>query len=241
MHDYFDRDVADGYDEEHLADGELDQTIDFLERLAGQGEVLEFAIGTGRVALPLKERGLTVAGIELSQPMVDKMREKPGGADIRVVIGDMAKARVEGSFGLVILVFNTICNLTSQDQQVACFQNAADHLDTGGHFVVETFVPPIQKLAFGEKLLAFAGSENHWGTDEIDVATQQMVSHHLWARDGAPLKRSIPFRYAWPSELDLMAKLAGLELVERWGDWDRTEFTNLSQRHVSVWRKMKVD
>ena len=233
---FFDADIAQGYDEEHTDPGDLDASIAFLTQLAAGRRVLEFAIGTGRVALPLKEQGLDVSGNELSQAMVAQLRAKPGGADIPVVVGDMASARSEGRFGLVVLVFSTICNLTTQAEQVACFRNAANHLSPGGHFVIETFVPPIQKLPLGETALAFDISKDHWGVDEIDLASQQFTSHHLWIRNGESLRRSIPFRYVWPAELDLMAQLAGMELVERWQDWERTPFTRLSERHVSVWQ-----
>ena len=238
MRDYFDEEVARSYDEEHLDAGDLDQAVDFLADLAGGGRVLEFAIGTGRVALPLLKKGLEVAGIELSQPMVDQLRAKPSGDTIPVIIGDMASATLDGHFSLVFLVFNTICNLDTQDQQIACFKNAADHLHAGGHFVIETFVPPIQCLPLGESLLAFAAGSDHWGTDEIDIASQSMTSHHIWVRSEEIVRRSIPFRYVWPSELDLMAKLAGMELVGRWEDWEKKPFTSVSKRHVSVWRKI---
>ncbi len=237
MRNHFDEDVARAYDAEHTDEGYLSECVDFLTTLADGAPVLELAIGTGRVALPLAESGLAVSGIELSPAMVEQMRRKPGGADIPVVIGDMASATIEGRFGLVVLVFNTICNLTSQDQQTACFRNAARHLEAGGCFVIETFVPPIQKLPLGESLRAFDANADHWGIDEVDTATQAMTSHHLWVRGGEIVRRSIPFRYAWPSELDLMAQLAGMELAERWEDWERTPFSRTSERHVSVWRK----
>lgn len=235
--DYFDQEVALGYDTEHSDGGDLDQTVAFLSDLAGGGAALEFAIGTGRVALPLQAAGVEIAGIELSEPMIAQLRAKPGGTDIPVMLGDMASTRVEGRFSLVFLVFNAICNLISQDQQVRCFQNAADHLTPGGHFVVETFVPPIQKLPMGQNTLAFDVSSEHWGIDEYDLATQRFTSHHLWVRGGTTVRRSMPFRYVWPSELDLMARLAGMELAGRWANWTKSPFTPQSPRHVSVWRK----
>lgn len=238
MRDYFDEDVARGYDAEQIASSDLDQTISFLAQLANGGPALEFAIGTGRVALPLAKQGLDVSGIEFSQPMVDQMRAKLGGDAIPVVVGDMAEAKVDGQFSLVFLVFNTICNLTSQEAQTACFQNAAEHLQQGGHFVIETFVPPIQRLPRGERFRAFDAGDDHWGTDEIDIATQSLISHHLWVRSDEIVRRSVPFRYVWPSELDLMAKLARMKLVERWESWDRTPFSSTSQSHVSVWKKV---
>ena len=238
---YFDEDVAAWYDQDHGdTDAEtIEATVSMLADLAGAGPALEFAIGTGRVALPLAGRGIEVRGIELSRPMVARLREKEGGAAIDVTIGDMTTTRVDGAFSLVYLVFNTISNLTSQDAQIACFRNAAAHLRPGGCFLVESAVPPLRKLPQGVTRLAFARSEHHWGIDDIDVATQQCVSHHVWIDGGQARRLSLPFRYAWPSELDLMARLAGLELMERWGDWHRGSFTGLSDRHVSIWRKTK--
>lgn len=238
MRDYFDEDVARGYDAEQIAGSDLDQTVSFLAELANGGPVLEFAIGTGRMALPLAERGLDVTGIEYSKPMIDQMRAKPGGESIPVVIGDMARTKADGQFSLVFLVFNTICNLTSQEAQIACFQNAADHLAKDGHFVIETFVPPIQRLPYGECLRAFDAGDEHWGTDEIDIATQGLISHHVWVRGDRTVRQSVPFRYVWPSELDLMARIAGMDLVERWESWGRTPFTSMSESHVSVWMKV---
>ena len=238
MRDYFDEDVARGYDTEQIASSDLDQTVSFLAQLAKGGRALEFAIGTGRVALPLAQESVSVSGIEYSQPMVDQMRAKHGGDAIPVVIGDMTNAKAEGQFGLVFLVFNTICNLTTQEAQIACFQNAADHLAQDGHFVIETFMPPIQRLPYGERLRAFDAGDDHWGTDEIDIATQSLITHHVWIRGEQTVRRSVPFRYVWPSELDLMAKMAGMELVERWESWDRTPFTSASESHISVWKKV---
>ncbi len=235
--DHFDAEVALGYDAEHTDAGDLDLCVQFLTDLADGGSVLEVAIGTGRGALPLKAAGLDVAGIELSEPMVEQLRAKPGGADIPVTLGDMASATADGQFALVALVFNTICNLTSQEGQVACFRNAAAHLQTGGHFVIETFVPPLQKLPAGETRLAFDLSDDHWGVDEFDTASQMFTSNHLWVRGNELVRRSIPFRYAWPAELDLMAQLADMRLVGRWEDWNRAPFQHSSERHVSVWRK----
>ena len=235
--DFFDEEVALGYDAEHTNGGDLDKTIAVLSDLVNGGSAIEFAIGTGRIALPLKAAGVDVSGIELSEPMVAQLLKKPGGTDIPVVIGDMASAKVDGRFSLAILVFNTICNLTTQEQQIACFKNAADHLEPGGRFVIETFVPQIQRLPMGETKLAFDVSDTHWGIDEYDLATQQFTSHHLWVRDQTTVRRSMPFRYVWPSELDLMARPAGLELESRWEDWAKKRFSADSARHVSVWRK----
>jgi Methyltransferase domain len=237
---YFDGVVAERYDEssaEMFDPAVLGPTVDFLAELAGDRPALELAIGTGRVALPLMERGVSVAGIELSAAMVEQLRQKPGADRIDVAVGDMASARVEGEFGLVYLVFNTIKNLLTQDEQVACFRNAATHLGPGGSFVVEVLVPILQRLPPGEVYRTFHHDEQHLGFDEYDVVTQRMYSHH-YTFDGTRFQRnSIPFRYVWPSELDLMARLAGLTLRERWGDWDRRPFTSESASHVSVWEK----
>jgi SAM-dependent methyltransferase len=214
------------------------RTVDFLAEVACEGAALEFGVGTGRIALPLAARGVPVHGIDLSEAMVAQLREKPGSDKIAVTIGDFATARVDGSFSLVYLVFNTIDNLTTQDEQVACFQNAAAHLDPGGCFVIEVHVPDLRRLPYGESFALFDVSEAHVGIDQYDVATQGLVSHH-WQRDAAGTFRrsSGPFRYVWPSELDLMARIAGLALRERFGDWSREPFTSESRKHVSVWEK----
>jgi SAM-dependent methyltransferase len=211
----------------------IERTVDVLEELAGGGRALELAIGTGRIGLPLAQRGVEVHGIDLSAPMVEQLRAKPGGAEIPVTIGDMTSVRVEGAFRLVYLVFNTIENLTTQDAQVACFENAARHLGPGGVFVIEVNVPELRRLPPGERFVTFHVGENHVGVDEYDVATQGLVSHHVTARG----KASMPFRYVWPAELDLMGRIAGLRLRDRWQDWDRAPFTNESTKQVSVWEK----
>lgn len=238
--DHFGLEVAARYDRDHGTHdpNAIATTVALLAELAEAGPVLEFAIGTGRIAIPLIEQsGIDVHGIELSEAMVTHLRAKDGGADIPVTIGDMAATAVDGEFSLVFLVFNTLSNLTSQDAQIACFRNAADHLRPGGRFLVENMVPPLQRLPLGETRLAFARSERHWGIDEIDVVSQDCVSHHLWMDEDGIRSFSLPFRYAWPSELDLMARMAGLELEHRWAGWDRAPFTELSTSHVSVWRK----
>jgi SAM-dependent methyltransferase len=209
------------------------RTVDFLAGLTGDGRALELAIGTGRIGLPLSERGVEVHGIDLSAPMVEQLREKPGGTGIPVTIGDMTTTRLDAAFRLVYLVFNTIDNLTTQEAQVACFENAARHLEPGGCFVVEVHVPELRRLPPGERFVVFHVGENHVGVDEYDVATQGLVSHHVTARG----KSSMPFRYVWPAELDLMARLAGLRLRDRFEDWDRSPFTSESPKHVSVWEK----
>ena len=239
-HDYFGEPVAARYDESEgsmFDPAVIETTVDVLAELAGDGAALELGIGTGRIALPLAARGVRVHGIDLSEAMVAQLRAKPGGADIPVAIGDFAATRVEGAFALAYLVFNTIDNLTTQDEQVACFRNAAEHLEPGGCFVVEVGVPQLQRLPPGETVHAFALDDEHLGFDEYDLVRQGLVSHHYWAVGGAFEKRSIPFRYVWPSELDLMARLAGMQLRERWDDWTREPFTAESRKHVSVWEK----
>src|SRR5690349_13903231 len=204
----------------------LGPTVDRLAELAGGGRVLELAIGTGRVAVPLAERGVPVTGIELSAPMVARLREKADEAAIPVVMGDMATARVDGEYRLVYLVFNTIGNLLEQDEQVACFANAARHLEPGGRFVVEVGVPDLQLLHPGERFRVFERTDTHTGIDEVEVATQQLWSHHTYLVDGHVTTFTSAHRFVWPSELDLMARLAGLTLEHRWADWDRSPFTS---------------
>jgi SAM-dependent methyltransferase len=242
VHDdgYFDERVAATYDEStaSMSDREaLGPVVDFLEELAGGGRALELGIGTGRVALPLAQRGVPVHGIDVSTAMVAKLREKPGGDVIGVTIGDFATTRVDGSFTLVYLVYNTIGNLTTQEAQVACFRNVAAHLEPGGRFVIEVGVPELRRLPPGETHRVFSADESYFGIDEFDVATQGLVSHHIDILDGKVERFSMPFRYVWPSELDLMAQLAGMTLSERWGGWRREPFTSDSRKHVSVWEK----
>jgi SAM-dependent methyltransferase len=215
----------------------LEPAVAFLAELAGGGAALEFAIGTGRVALPLAERGVRVHGIDRSRAMVERLRAKPGGDAIPVTIGDIATTRVDGSFSLVYLVYNTIQNLGSQDAQVDCFRNAAAHLEPGGCFVIEVEVPDLRRLPPGERFRVFDATETHWGIDEYEVATQGLTSHHVHVVDGRIERSTFPFRYVWPSELDLMARLAGLRLRERWAGWTREPFTSENRSHVSVWEK----
>jgi SAM-dependent methyltransferase len=243
VHDdgYFDERVAASYDDD-AADmydpAVLEPAIDFLAGLAGDGRALELGVGTGRIALPLAERGVEVHGIDLSQAMLAKLRAKPGADRIGLTLGDFATTTVEGPFRLAYLVFNTIGNLTTQEAQVACFRNAAGHLEPGGCFVIEMMMPALQRLPPGETVRPFHVSETYWGFDEYDVATQGLVSHHLTIRDDGTAEHvSMPFRYVWPAELDLMAELAGMRLRERWGGWRREPFTNDSDTHVSVWEK----
>jgi SAM-dependent methyltransferase len=238
--DYFGERVAERYDEssaDMFDPAVVDPIVDFLAELAGNGAALELGIGTGRIALPLAQRGVRVHGIDLSEAMVAKLRAKPGAEEIGVTIGDFATTSVEGTFSVAYLVFNTIGNLTTQDQQVACFQNAAAHLEPGGCFVIETGVPRLRPLPPGETYRVFDFSESHLGVDEYDVENQGLVSHHFWLVDGKWERRSIPFRYVWPAELDLMARLAGMKLRERWSGWKRELFTSESTKHVSVWEK----
>lgn len=237
----FDAAVAARYDSDvayKFAPEELGPTVDFLARLAGKGRALEFAIGTGRVGLALRERGVEVAGIELSSAMVHQLRAKPGGEAIEVVVGDMTSARVSGEFSLVYLVFNTIGNLLTQDEQVRCFENAAAHLAPDGAFVIELEVPQVRRLPPGERFVPFKVDGGYAGIDEYDLLTQRLDSRHYSVNDdGTGGLFVTPQRYAWPSELDLMARIAGLTLKERWANWHREPFTAESSSHISVWVK----
>jgi SAM-dependent methyltransferase len=242
VHDegYFGEDVASAYDEssaEMFDPAVVDPAVDLLAELAGDGRALELGIGTGRIALPLSQRGVPVHGIELSKAMAAKLHEKPGGEKIGVTIGDFATTTVDGTFAVAYLVFNTIGNLTTQEAQVACFRNVAAHLEPGGCFVIEVGIPALRRLPPGERFHVFGASEDHWGVDEYDVAVQGLVSHHFNLVDGKLELSSIPFRYVWPAELDLMAQLAGMSLRERWSGWKREPFTNESDKHVSIWEK----
>jgi uncharacterized protein YjiS (DUF1127 family)/SAM-dependent methyltransferase len=238
----FDEMVAACYDDDDAisAPEVVDPIVDLLAEFAEVGRALEFAVGTGRLALPLARRGVDVEGIELSRAMVSRLRAKEGGDALPVAIGDMTTTRVEGHFSLVYLAFNTINNLTTQDAQVACFQNAATHLEPDGYFLVEVGVPPLQRLPAGETFLAFAHDDTHWGIDKFDVVSQNFSSHHIWLRDGSCRRLTVPFRYVWPAELDLMARLAGMELRHRWGGWKEEPFSSVSKKHVSVWQKTHV-
>jgi SAM-dependent methyltransferase len=237
---YFDDRVAARYDEssaEMFDPAVVEPAVDFLAELAGRGRALELGIGTGRIALPLAERGVPVHGIELSRAMAARLRAKPGGEDIGVTIGDFSTVSVDGTFSVAYLVFNTISNLTTQAAQVACFRNVAAHLEPGGSFVIEVGIPELRRLPPGETIRAFHLSEARWGIDEYDVARQGLTSHHFTIVDGRLERVSIPFRYTWPAELDLMAELAGMRLRERWSGWQREPFTSESRKHVSVWEK----
>lgn len=213
-------------------------TVETLARLADGGPALEFAIGTGRIGVPLRAKGVPVTGIELSPPMVDQLRTKVSEVELPVAIGDMATTRVEGEFSLVLLVFNTIGNLRTQQEQVECFRNAARHLRPGGRFVVEVGVPPLRRLVPGQKAVPCDVSDDHLGFDTFDLVTQQATSHHLSRQaDGGYRRGTHNYRYVWPSELDLMAELAGMELERRSEDWRGTPFVADSETHVSVWRR----
>jgi SAM-dependent methyltransferase len=212
-------------------------TVDFLADLAADGPALELGIGTGRIALPLGGRGVRVHGIELSSAMVAQLQRKHGASDIGVTIGDFATAKVSETFTLVYLLRNTITNLTTQDEQVECFRNVAAHLRPGGLFVIENYIPALRRLPPGETNHVFVATSDHVGFETYDVATQIAVSHHYWMIDGKLETFSSPHRYVWPSELDLMARLAGMSLRERWSDWSREPFTGYSPDHISVWEK----
>jgi SAM-dependent methyltransferase len=238
---YWDEGAAAGYDDDphSLFDpAVLDPTVELLADLVGDGAALEFAVGTGRVALPLAARGVPVSGIELSAPMAARLRAKDDAQRINVTIGDMATTRVEGTFRLVYLVFNAIGLLTTQDQQVACFANAGAHLEPGGHFLIEVGVPDLRRLPPGEDARVFAHTPGYVGYDRYtDLLAQQAMSHHFVADGSGVREHKTPFRYVWPSELDLMARIAGLTLEDRWACWDRSPFTSDSTSHISVWEK----
>jgi SAM-dependent methyltransferase len=237
---YFDEAVAaryDDFDSEMFSSERIDPVVDLLAELAGDGRALELAIGTGRIAVPLAQRGVPVHGIELSEAMARRLRDKPGAEQIGVTIGDFTTTKVDGTFAVAYLVFNTIMNVTTQAEQVATFRNVAAHLEPGGCFVVEVGIPDLQRLPPGETSRPFDLSADHVGLDEYDVAVQGLRSHHFSLVDGSWQYLVMPFRYVWPSELDLMAELAGMALRDRWSDWNREPFTSESRKHVSVWEK----
>ncbi len=213
-------------------------TIDFLADLAGTGAALEFGIGTGRIALPLRQRGVRVQGIELSQAMITRLQSQGGTTKIGVTPGDFATATVDGTFTLVYLLRNTITNLTSQEEQVECFRNAARHRQSGGSFVIENYVPELRRLPPGETTHVFTATRTHIGVGEYDVVNQIEVSRHWWVVEGELRTFSSPHRYVWPSELDLMARLAGMVLRKRWSGWRGEAFTADSRSHISVWEKV---
>jgi len=212
-------------------------TVAVLADMAGSGAALEFGIGTGRIALPLSRRGVPVSGIELSAAMLERLRAEPGASAIRATRGDFATTRLNQRFTLVYLIRNTITNFTTQDEQVEAFRNAARHLEPAGFFVIENYVPQLQRLPPGETTQVFTATPTHLGFEEYDLRRQIAISHHYWQIEGELRTRSTPHRYLWPSELDLMARLAGLSLRERWSDWARAPFTGDSREHISVWQK----
>lgn len=236
---YFDERVAATYDDDidSFCPEAVEPAVNFLAELARGGRALEFGIGTGRIALPLARKGIEVCGIDLSEAMLAKLAEKTGGDRIPVTHGDFATTSCKGSFSLVYLVFNTIMNLTAQDAQVRCFQNAASQLDPGGSFAIEVMIPALQRVPFGETNHVFEFRDDRWGIDTYDIVSQTLKSHHLRVRDRKVELSSTPFRYVWPSELDLMARIANLKLKARWGGWQKEPLTCTSRYHVSVWEK----
>lgn len=237
---YFGEPVASGYDDpaDPMNQPEIvDPAVSLLAELAGSGRALEFAVGTGRIGVPLSRRGVPVHGIELSRAMAARLAAKPGGDAVAVTIGDMSTTTVDGTFTVAYLVFNTINNLTTQDAQVACFRNAARHLSPGGCFVIETAVPPLRLVPRGQDIQGYRASPDRIVSYSFDHATQNYSGHYVEFADGTGDYRTVPFRYVWPSELDLMAQIAGLRLRERWAGWNREPFTTDSRSHVSVWSK----
>jgi hypothetical protein len=238
--EYFGERVAAGYDEDSTGmfdPAVVGPAVETLAELAGDGAALEFAVGTGRIALPLAERGVRVVGIDSSEAMLARLREKPGAERVAAMVGDMAATRVDGEFSLVYLVFNTIFNLTDQDGQVACFENAAAHLDRGGRFVIEARVPELQRLPLGQTVLPWRADPRGMSYYVYDTVTQRLSGQHYHFVDGVFEPSPIEMRYAWPAELDLMARLAGMRLEGRYGGWRREPFTGLSPAHVSVYAK----
>ncbi len=241
---HLDPEIAANYDERHaerFAPDVLTPMVDTLADLAGERPALELAVGTGRVALSLAARGVEMHGIDFSEPMLAELRAKPDADQVSITFGDMSAATCEtrppGDFGLVYLVYNTIGNVTSQDGQVACFANAARHLGPGGRFVIEVLVPELASVPPGETRYIFGQDENYLGFDDYDDPVNQTFTSNHWHMGDTPHIVRGRFRFVWPSELDLMAKLAGMELESRWADWDQSPFTSQSKGHVSVWRK----
>ena len=237
---YFGERVAATYDAHSagmFAPEVVGPAVDRLAELAGDGAALELAVGTGRIALPLAERGVPVAGIDNSEAMLARLREKPGAERVEAVAGDMATTRVAAGFSLVYLVFNTIFNLTTQDAQVACFENAAAHLRGGGRFVIEARVPELQRLPLGQTVLPWRADPEGMSYYVYDVVSQRLSGQHFHLEDGHFRAGPTEMRYAWPAELDLMARLAGMRLEHRWAGWGGEPFTGLSPAHVSVYRK----
>jgi SAM-dependent methyltransferase len=221
---------------ELFAETLIGATVTTLAELAGTRPALEFGVGTGRIAVPLSRAGLRVHGIELSPAMVARLRAQPGGSAVGITIGDFATVRAGDHFGLVYLLRNTITNLTTQDAQIDAFRNAAAHLAPGGYFVIENYVPALRLLPPGRTTRVFTATGTHLGYEDYDAAGQIAVSHHCWTIEGASRTFSSSHRYVWPSELDLMAQLAGMTKRERWGGWQREPFTDQSSSHITVWQ-----
>lgn len=234
----WDAELAETYDSTHAGmfdPAVVDPMVDVLVELAGGEPALEFAVGTGRIALPLAARGVDVSGVELSPHMAAQLRSKPGAEAIEVTIGDMTHTQVPGSFGLVYLVFNTIMNVTTQEGQVAVFQNAADHLRPGGYFLIEGGVG----TGPGRSPRVFDMADDHIGVDTSDDPILQLTSsHHWWVVDDRLIHRAMGFRFIYPSEMELMGQLAGLQLKERWGGWDKSPFTLRSENHVAIFERV---
>jgi SAM-dependent methyltransferase len=238
--DHFGERIAARYETywpEQFEPAAIEPVVNFLAGLAGDGRALELGIGTGRIALPLSRQGVRVHGIELSPAMVARLQAQPGADKIGITIGDFATTTVGGAFRLAYLVRNTITNLTSQDEQAECFRTVAAQLEPGGCFVIENYIPQLQRLPPGQTTRVFSATPAHLGFEQYDIAAQIAVSHHYWVIDGQLETLSTPHRYLWPSELDLMAKIAELTLRERWSNWNHEPFTSDSTMHISVWEK----
>ena len=236
--DTFGRLNADEYDALHDP-GTTDQAVALISEIAGDGRILELAIGTGRVALPIAAKGHRIEGIDGSPEMVAKMQEKSGNSDIPVTIGDMANVGVEGPFDHVFLIFNTLFNLPEQEAQLRCFRNVAERLAPGGSFLVEVFVPDFSEYVQDQRVRTVRLNMN---TVWMEAATHNRVTQKIEAQrlrftESGMKMVPLPLRYAYPSELDLMAQLAGLTLEARWGDWQKAAFTPASTMHVSLYRK----
>jgi SAM-dependent methyltransferase len=228
----YDADSPEMFEPELLA-----ATADFLAAEARGGRALEFGIGTGRVARPLRQRGVSVHGIDISADMIDQLRRKPGAEAIATTVGDFAETLVDGAFSLVYVVFNSMGNLLEQSEWVQTFRNAARHLQPGGRFLMELWIPDLRRFPPGATAVPFDISPRHLGFETFDITTQRCASHHYFFRDGQTERVDFPGRYAWPAELDLMAQIAGMTLVGRWADWDRSPFTSDSPTHISIWER----
>ena len=235
---YGDR-VADVYDDRHQERDDLTSVVGLLAELAAGGKALELGIGTGRIALPLAERGVEVHGIDASEAMVAKLRAKACGDAIPVTTGDFADVRVSESYALVYVVFNTLFNLQTQDDQVRCFRSVAEHLNRDGVFLIELFVPDLTRFDSGQRADAVSVEVDRveLNVERHDPVTQQVISQHMVFSEEGTRLYPVQGRYVWPSELDLMARLAGLRLRHRWADWSRSAFRGTSVSHISVYEK----